>query len=90
MKVRALVGFEYPASGAMRDAIRRHHRYDPVAPYPLERGRLVEVEAGQTIEAPEDLVKGWLRDKLVEAFTASERQRRPSPFSGMFRRRRTI
>lgn len=61
MKVRALVNFEYPASFNIRNRIVRGETI-PID----QRGRLVQVKAGQIVSAPEDLEKKWLRHHLVE------------------------
>jgi hypothetical protein len=80
--MRALVGLEYPASRAVRDAIRRHYRRSGGGPFPVEkRGEVAQVEMGEEFDAPEDLVEGWLRHGLVEEAraqpTAGARQAAP-------------
>ena len=65
-QVRALKAFEYPASRSVRDAIRRHHRTS-TEPFPWDkRGTPVDVETGQVLDAPDDLLQGWLDNGLVE------------------------
>lgn len=60
MKVTALVNFGYPASQTVRNRIRGGEKI------PLEdRGRMVEVKEGETIEAPADLLQSWLDARLV-------------------------
>jgi hypothetical protein len=67
VRVKALVGLEYPASRSVRDAIRRRHRSGGGEPFPAEkRGEITRVEAGEELDAPEDLVAGWLSQGLVE------------------------
>lgn len=61
MKVKALVNFEYPASLTVRNRIRGGEKI----PYE-DRGKILEVEAGEMINAPADLLHSWVDAKLVE------------------------
>lgn len=62
---RATRGFEYPGSKAKRDEIRRRTKSGKRLPL-SERGEIVQVAAGERIEAaPDDLIDGWLDRGLV-------------------------
>lgn len=61
MKVKALVNLSYPRSQAVRNRIRRgdHLPHE-------ERGEIVDVMWGEIVEAPADLLAGWLANGYVE------------------------
>jgi len=60
-KYRALRGFEYPKSLAIRNRIRKGEEI------PLdERGETQNVLPGKMVTPPEDLLGSWLRRGLVE------------------------
>jgi len=63
--VRALQNFHYPESVAVRNRIRNHHRVSS-KPFEGDRGKLLQCVIGDDIEAPTDLLDGWLDNGLVE------------------------
>lgn len=67
MKVKAIVEFEYPRSLSIRNRIRRgdHMPFE-------ERGEIVQVPIGATIDAPADLLDSWLASGYVEAIAEPE------------------
>lgn len=80
MKVKALVNFEYPASQTVRNRIRSEQiagRRLPVE----QRGRIVEVQAGEEVNAPPDLLQSWIDAGLVED-PEEATSPQPSPESG--------
>ena len=68
-QVKALKSFNYPESKKVRDSIKRFHTVaaneGQVFPYDA-RGTQVEVVAGEVIEAPTDVLEGWLERGIVE------------------------
>ena len=65
-QVRALESFEYPASRIVRDAIRLQHRHGTALLPWDQRGTIGYVEKGQVVDAPNDLLRGWIHNGLVE------------------------
>ena len=66
-KVTVIKGFGYPGSLKVRDEIRAFHKIkkNNGVGYDGDRGKIVEVSAGQVIKAPADLLNSWLAAELV-------------------------
>ena len=61
MAYKALRGFEYPKSLAIRNRLRSgvHVPWE-------ERGEMVSVRPGAAVQAPSDLLESWLHRGLIE------------------------
>ncbi len=72
-EVRALKNFGYPGDLKVRDkirAFRKGTKNDGKAFPDEDRGAIVEVVAGDVLEAPVDLLDNWLLINLVELVMA--------------------
>lgn len=72
--VRALKNFGYPGDPAVRKAIRTFHqaKKNEGRSWDGDRGKRIEVTAGDVFEAPEDLLDGWLAAGIVTVLEAVE------------------
>ena len=65
--VKAIKSFAYPGDPKVRDKIRKFHSttLNVGIAWDGDRGKAVEVSAGEVIEAPADLLDSWLAAELV-------------------------
>ena len=67
--VTAIKNFGYPKDLKTRDTIRAFHgdtgKKNLGKSWDGDRGEIVEVTAGETLQAPEDLLDSWLAAELV-------------------------
>ncbi len=68
-EVMALKGFEYPASQTIRNRIREAVKQGGPRVPMEDRGTIVDVKKGETVNVPQDVLANLLEREAVERVT---------------------